>query len=50
MDVLIALGITAAYGYSVISLFVLDPHAHAFSTARPCSLRLFCSGKCLKPG
>jgi P-type Cu+ transporter len=30
MDVLIALGTTAAYSYSVLSLFFINPHAHAF--------------------
>ena len=48
MDVLIALGITAAYGYSVISLFVLDPHAHAFFDSSSMLITFILLGKMLE--
>ncbi len=48
MDVLIALGITAAYGYSVISLFVLDPHAHAFFDSSAMLITFILLGKMLE--
>jgi Cu+-exporting ATPase len=48
MDVLIAIGITAAYGYSVISLFVLDPHAHAFFDSSAMLITFILLGKMLE--
>jgi len=48
MDVLIALGITAAYGYSVISLFVLDPHAHTFFDSSAMLITFILLGKMLE--
>ncbi|MBN2108717.1 MAG: heavy metal translocating P-type ATPase [Deltaproteobacteria bacterium] len=48
MDVLIALGITAAYGYSVISLFILDPHAHAFFDSSAMLITFILLGKMLE--
>ena len=48
MDVLIALGITAAYGYSVISLFLIDPHAHSFFDSSAMLITFILLGKMLE--
>jgi len=48
MDVLIALGITAAYGYSVIALFFIDPHAHAFFDSSAMIVTFMLLGKMLE--
>jgi Cu+-exporting ATPase len=48
MDVLIALGITAAYGYSVIALFLIDPHAHAFFDSSAMLITFILLGKMLE--
>ena len=48
MDVLIALGITAAYGYSVISLFFINPHAHVFFDSSAMIVTFILLGKMLE--
>jgi P-type Cu+ transporter len=48
MDVLIALGITAAYGYSVIALFFIDPHAHTFFDSSAMLITFILLGKMLE--
>ncbi len=48
MDVLIALGITAAYGYSVISLFFINPHAHVFFDSSAMLITFILLGKMLE--
>jgi len=48
MDVLIALGISAAYFYSVFSLFFIDPHAHAFFDSSAMLITFILLGKMLE--
>ncbi len=48
MDVLIALGISAAYFYSVYSLFFINPHAHAFFDSSAMLITFILLGKMLE--
>ncbi len=48
MDVLISLGISAAYFYSVFSLFFLDPHAHTFFDSSAMLITFILVGKMLE--
>ncbi|MCP4693184.1 MAG: copper ion binding protein, partial [Desulfobacterales bacterium] len=48
MDVLISLGISAAYFYSVFSLFFLDPRAHAFFDSSAMLITFILIGKMLE--
>jgi len=48
MDVLIALGISAAYFYSVFSLFFIDPHAHTFFDSSAMLITFILLGKMLE--
>lgn len=48
MDVLITLGISAAYFYSVYSLFFLDPHAHTFFDTSALLITFILLGKMLE--
>ena len=48
MDVLIALGISAAYFYSVFSLFFISPHAHTFFDSSAMLITFILLGKMLE--
>ncbi|MCX5898646.1 MAG: copper ion binding protein, partial [Proteobacteria bacterium] len=48
MDVLIALGISAAYFYSVFSLFFINPHAHTFFDSSAMLITFILLGKMLE--
>jgi len=48
MDVLIALGISAAYFYSVYSLLFINPHAHAFFDTSALLITFILLGKMLE--
>jgi Cu+-exporting ATPase len=48
MDVLIAMGISAAYFYSVFALFFLDPHAHTFFDSSAMLITFIMVGKMLE--
>ncbi|MCX5896466.1 MAG: heavy metal translocating P-type ATPase [Proteobacteria bacterium] len=48
MDVLISLGISAAYFYSVISLFFINPHVHAFFDSSAMLITFILLGKMLE--
>ncbi len=48
MDVLIAMGISAAYGYSVFSLVFLDPAAHTFFDSSAMLITFIMVGKMLE--
>jgi len=48
MDVLISLGISAAYFYSVYSLFFIDPHTHAFFDSSAMLITFILVGKMLE--
>ncbi len=48
MDVLIALGISAAYFYSLFSLFVLDPGAHTFFDSAAMLITFILLGKMIE--
>ena len=48
MDVLVSLGISAAYLYSVYSLFFIDPHAHTFFDSSAMLITFILVGKMLE--
>ena len=48
MDVLISLGISAAYFYSTCSLFFIDPHAHTFFDSSAMLVTFILLGKMLE--
>jgi Cu+-exporting ATPase len=48
MDVLVSLGISSAYLYSVYSLFFIDPHAHTFFDSSAMLITFILVGKMLE--